>query len=207
MAEPHAAAAPSAPPAQYYDLTHREAGMGSVVLRYKDSGLTLSSNALEWMSEGARRGHRLHDIRGIRLVLGSLPQSGPFGSCEIAFSNGDLLTVNSLNAWGTPDQEKAPVYRAFLTDLHGRLSPEDRRRITFSAGNSQTRQTVGKVILVVSALFFIALPIVLLLVTGEIKALFITIVGAGLVYPLYRTVRANEPRTYSPDHLPDDLLP
>jgi hypothetical protein len=55
--------------------------------------------------------------------------------------------------------------------------------------------------------FFIVLPLVLLVITGEIETLFITLAGVAFIIPAFRTMRKNEPRTYNPDRLDEDLFP
>jgi hypothetical protein len=60
---------------------------------------------------------------------------------------------------------------------------------------------------VVAVLFFVATPVILLLITGDMQALWITLAGAGMVYPLIRSAKANEPRNYRCEYLPDDLVP
>lgn len=195
-----------APGPQYYDLAHRE-DAPAMVWRYRDFGVTLTADALEWTTQGMKQRSALKEIAGIHLTFGNVPRSGDFGSCRITFRNGRFLIINSFDSWGTPASERAPVYRQFVRDLHARLAPEDRRRISFNAGHSTTRQTLGKVFLVLAGLLFVVLPIGLLLFTGELKGLFITVAGVGFVYPFYRAMKANEPRSYDPDDIPDELLP
>lgn len=61
--------------------------------------------------------------------------------------------------------------------------------------------------MIVAAAFFVGLPIVLLLLTGDVRSLFVLLGGALFVGPPLKTFRCNAPRTYSPDALPEDLLP
>jgi len=65
-------------------------------------------------------------------------------------------------------------YIDFVHDLHRRLSAEDRKRIHFLAGATEGRQMMAWVAVVVGGLFFVALPLILLMATGETKALFVT---------------------------------
>lgn len=190
-----------------YDLHFREGPAGGIVWRYRDAGITLSPTGIEWRADGQRRFTDWSTITAIRVQTGHIPKSGYFGSCEITFRNGRRLTVNSLNSWGSPDDHRLDDYAEFLQDLHAHLGEEDRKRIRFIAGATEGRQLFGKAAVVLGGAFFILLPLVLLIITGEVKALFITLAGAAFIIPAFRTVRRNEPRTYNPLHLDDDLFP
>ena len=61
--------------------------------------------------------------------------------------------------------------------------------------------------MVIAGLFFVGLPLILVLLTGKAKALLIALAGFAFVFPVFKTMRKNEPRTYSPDSVPPDLLP
>jgi len=158
-------------------------------------------------SDGLERTMPFADIDAIRLETGSIPRSGYFGTCTITFCSGDSLVVNSLNKRGSPDDDRIAPYMAFVRDLHVRLGAEDRQRIRFLAGNTQGRHRFGMVAAVLAGAVFVVLPLVLLAITGESKALFLTLTGAFFAYPVIRTVRRNEPRNYAPDHLTEDLFP
>jgi len=189
-----------------YDLHHR-GGSQRVIWRYRDEGVTVTSNGLEWTAGGVRWAEPFADIVAIRLETGSIPRSGYFATCTVGFRNGVSLVVNSLDDRGLPDHDRVAPYVAFVQDLHARLGPEDRQRIRFLAGNTEGRYRFGIVATVLAGAFFVVLPLVLLAVTGESKALFLTLSGVVFVYPVIRTVRRNEPRSYAPERLTEDLFP
>jgi hypothetical protein len=197
---------PSARPRRY-DLYLREGATGGLVWRYRDEGIVLTPLGLEWTAGGVKRTAVFAHIRSIRIQTGNVPKSGYFGTCTITFRNGQTLTVNSLNSWGSPDEDRLDDYAEFLQDLHARLSQEDRKRISFIAGATEGRQMFGKFAVVIGGAFFVLLPLVLLFLTGEVKALFIMLGGIAFIFPAFRTLTRNEPRTYNPDHLDDDLFP
>jgi hypothetical protein len=196
------------PPAnRHYDLHFREGPAGGIIWRYRDSGVALSQKGIEWRAEGQQRFTDWSTIDQIRVQTGHIPKSGYFGSCQITFRNRRMLTVTSLDSWGSPDDSRLDDYAEFLQDLHAHLGEADRKRIRFVAGMTEGRQMFGKVAVVIGGAFFILLPLVLLLLTGEIKALFIMLGGAAFIIPTFRTVKRNAPRTYDPGHLDDDLFP
>lgn len=192
---------------RHYDLHFREGPAGGLVWRYRDAGIFLAPEGMEWRTAGQRRYSDWSTIDTIRVQTGHIPKSGYFGSCEIGFRNGRKLTVNSLDSWGSADASRLDDYAEFLQDLHAHLGEADKRRIRFVAGATAGRQVFGKVAVVLGGLMFVVLPLGLLLITGEIKALFITLGGAAFLIPAIRTMKKNEPRSYNPDHLDDDLFP
>jgi len=195
------------PPTRGYDLHFREGPARGLVLRYRDAGIRLTPTAMEWRAGDKPRTTDYTTIDAIRLQTGYLPKAGAFGTCIITFRNGRDLTVTSLDRWGSPDPERFDDYAEFIQDLHARLGDDDRRRIRFRAGSTEGRQIFGRIVTVIGALFFVGLPLVLLVLTGEIKTLFITAAGLAFIVPVFRTLKKNEPRTYDPRRLDDDLYP
>lgn len=205
-----AVAGDSAPKPQvrrHYDLHFREGPGGGFVWRNRDSGVTLTPDGMEWRAAAQRRFTDWSTIDTIRVQTGHIPKSGYFGSCEVTFRNGRKLTVTSLDSWGHADASRHDDYAEFLQDLHAHLGEADKKRIRFVAGMTEGRQIFGKVAVVIGGAFFVLLPLVLLLITGEIQALFIMLGGAAFIVPAFRVMKRNEPRTYNPDHLDDDLFP
>lgn len=194
-------------PRRSYDLHFREGPGSGFVWRYRDAGIVLTPTAMEWRTDGVARTTDYTTIDSIRLQTGHVPKSGTFGACLVTFRNGRTLTVNSMNSWGTPDPERFDDYAEFVQDFHERLSDEDCRRISFLAGATEGRQVFARISVWLGGAFFVVLPLVLLLLTGEIKALFISIGGLAFIVPAFKTLKKNEPRTYDPRHLDDDLFP
>lgn len=199
--------APKPPAKRHYDLHFREGPAGGIVWRYRDSGIALLATGMEWRAQGQRRFTDWSTIDTIRVQTGHIPKAGYFGSCEITFRNGRKLTVTSLDSWGSADASRLDDYAEFLQDLHAHLGEADKKRIRFVAGVTEGRQMFGKVAVFIGGAFFVALPLLLLLITGEIKALFITLAGAAFIIPVFKTMKKNEPRSYNPDSLDDGLFP
>lgn len=204
--ESFASATSPAPPA-YYALFLREGSSYRFVWKMRNEGVALTPTGLEWTVDGIHRNLSFVEISRIHLRTAQVPRSGEFGVCSVLFRNGIELVVSTLNSWGTPDEGRIEPYISFVRDLHARLSEEDRRRIRFVAGNSEARHRFGVVIAVIAGAFFVLLPLGLAVVTGESKALFLTLAGGFLVFPVVRSLRKNEPRSYNPDRLDDDLFP
>ena len=125
------------------------------------------------------------------------------GQCDIGFKDGRVLRVSDANASGLPDEAQRALYRDFLRDLHARLGGH---RVSFTAGYSQQRYLVVLVASILLGLIIVAVPLVLVLITGETRALLLLFAGALLALPLARMVKANAPRPYTPDDLPEELM-
>lgn len=195
-----------ADPGRRYELYLREGG-GRIVLRYKEKGITLGEDRMAWRADGRRAEGRYADIDSIRLATGHVPKSGPLGECRVAFRSGLVLAITSATEWGHSDEDRNGAYIEFVRDLHRRLTTGDRGRIRFEAGNTPGRQMFGRIALVLGGAFFVLLPLALFFLTGELEALGITAAGAFFLWPVLILIRKNEPRTYSPDRLDEDLFP
>ena len=195
-----------ADPGRYYELCFRE-GAGRIVFRYKEKGITLGEDRMAWQTDGRKAEGRYADIDGIRLSTGHIPKSGPIGECRITFRSGLVLAITSATKWGHSDEDRNGAYIEFVRDFHRRLSTADKGRIRFEAGNTPGRQMFGRIALVLGGAFFVLLPLALFFLTGEFEALGITAAGAVFLWPVLILIRKNEPRTYSPDHLDEDLFP
>lgn len=198
--------APEQPAAARYDLFLRD-GRKTFIFRYRDQGIALDGNGLAWQSDGTERKQAYADISTIRLQSASLPKSSTLYTCTIAFRDGQQLVVTNASEYGSGDDERTPVYGKFVRDLHKRIPPNERNRIRFYAGNSESRQRVLWAILFIAGLFFVGLPFGLLLYVREFEVLWVLLAGAGFIYPLWRSATANEPRDYRCEYPPEELVP
>jgi hypothetical protein len=168
------------------------------VFRLHDPGITLGAGRIAWQEDGARHQAELAGIASVHLQTGGGWQN-PIGRCDIGLHDGRVLHVSDATASGLPDEASRALYRAFLSDLHGRLGGG---RVSFTAGYSQTRYCVVLIAAILLGLILVATPLVLLLVTDDTSTLYLLFVGAMLALPLARMVKANAPRPYTPDALP-----
>jgi hypothetical protein len=192
--------------ARRYDLFLRE-DRKRFFLRYKDQGVTLNASEIAWTAGGMERKKSFDDIFSIHLQSANVGQSPTIYTCVIEFRDGQQLLVTSASEYGSGWEEQSKLYGEFVRDLHARIPQIARGEIEFRAGNTEGKQKFLWATLVVAVLFFVATPVILLLITGDMQALWITLAGAGMVYPLIRSAKANEPRNYRCEYLPDDLVP
>ena len=191
--------------AKSYDL-YIKAGERRVTWSYADHGVTLSDDAIAWVADGQTSQVPLHDIARVHLQVSYLEDSA-IASCRLTFANGSGLSIVSSNKRGFQDATQDPIYVEFVHDLHARLAARRDANISFTAGFGEGRYLFGKVVIVVAGLFFIVTPVVALLFTGDWKLALLTYSGAVLVWPLYKAMQVNAPRSYDPQHVPPDLMP
>jgi hypothetical protein len=174
----------------------------SLVFRLHDPGITLRESRIAWHEDGARHQAKLADIASVHLQTGGDWQN-PIARCDIGFTDGRVLHVSDATAGGVPNEASRAIYRDFLRNLHDRLAGA---RVSFTAGYSQARCRVVLVAAILLGLILVATPLVLLLITDETSMLYPLFVGAMLALPLARMVKANAPRPYAPDAVPDELM-
>jgi hypothetical protein len=179
-----------------------------VVWRFDGDAITLDAAGLGFALRGIEQRRGWADIRTVQLQLAPGGRhGGPIGVCQLTFRDGLVLRVRSCDRLGLADDERAQTYYDFVHALHDRLTAAGNTNVRFGGGSTRTRQTVLKVLLVVMGLMFIALPAGAFFWTFDAEALGLTLAGATLTVPFYMLMRRNEPRTYTPGSIPQDLLP
>lgn len=167
-------------------------------------GVRLTDDRIAWTIDDNRQDAHFSRIVEVRLQTGGNAQD-LIAMCKITFVDGYVLTVYNGSAMGLPDNAQAALYRDFVRDLHRRLVAS-KARVDYIAGFSEGRYHIVLPASIALGLIVVALPFVLVLITGEIKVLFALIAGAWLFWPMYKMVQANKPQTYDPTHLPSELL-
>jgi hypothetical protein len=194
------------PNSKSYDLYLR-LGERPLVWSIPDHGLTLKDDEIAWIAGGRHSQASLRAIVEVHLQIGCI-EDNAIASCRLRFANGLTLSITSSNSRGFQDAALDKLYIEFVYDLHARLAARREARIAFTAGFSEGRYQFVTVVAVVAAgLFFVVTPVMLLLITGEWKVALATYTGVVLLWPLYKVIKANAPRSYDPRHVPPELLP
>jgi hypothetical protein len=173
----------------------------------RDEGVAITGDRLFWTVEGGEREASLTDIVKVNLFLAGPGGHDVIGMCLVTLRSGVTLSITSGGGWGGFDPEKAPDFRAFVEDLHATLAKRGGAQPRYQVGIPGSRPKLAKVALVVGGALFVLLPMILLLLYRDLNALWLTLAGAAFMYPLYTQLENNAPRTYSPDHVPDELMP
>lgn len=186
-----------------YDLFHRGDRFS---WRIAAHGVTLTGDSIAWIADGQEHVARLNDIAAVHLQTGNIGQN-TIASCRLGFRDGSALLIASHNSNGLQDDLHDKLYADFVNDLHARLAVLKDTEIAFTAGFSDTRYRFGQAVIVIAVLFFLVTPTVLLLMTGSWSMVWTLYLGVGLVWPLYRVMMANAPRSYDPRDVPQELVP
>jgi hypothetical protein len=192
-------------PERHYNLFLRE-GFSRFLWKLRDEGITLG-DTLRWEHDARLRERRLDDLREVRLTSAHIHKSGDVGLCQLTFRDGQRLTVQSSNMSGLADHDRAPVYGDFVRDLHRRLAALKGSTIAFHAGDDPRGRILTLVVVTIAILFFGALPLGLFLFKPGWETLGVLGAGAAFIWPVLKTMQRNEPRSYSPSQVPEDLLP
>jgi hypothetical protein len=168
--------------------------------------LGLSDAGIDYALDG-RSGLRPYSgLTGIRLQL--LSPRPWIGLVELRFAKGLPLFVDSQAPDRAVGPERDRAYTDFVTELHRRLAPDDRRRIAFRRGISPMRH---KIVIAGTAVMAAPLLVVLLLVlAGRAPigdALWPLVGGGVLVAGFAGLARTTRPGSYDPERLPADLVP
>jgi hypothetical protein len=173
----------------------------------KDQGITLTRDSISWSVDGQDVVAPLTDIAEVHLQTGAIG-GDKIASCRLRFADWSQISILSCDSRGGGDTTaaQAELYSDFVHDLHARLAALTGASIAFTAGFSEARYQFGKVLVAVVVGFFVVMPTVLVLITGQLKALAVLNGGVVLAWPVYQVVTANAPRNYDPDNLPEELV-
>jgi hypothetical protein len=161
---------------QAYDVYFTVSGGPRFVLWNTNHGITDRENGMTFAVDGQTRTCAFSDVAGIHLGSVSVGRD-IIDQCKIELASGDTITVSNAASKGFPNKEQTQIYRDFVYDLHGRLAGAGQSKISFTAGMSDLRYKGLFVTLMIAGLFFVATPLVLAVLTGDMKALML--VGAG----------------------------
>jgi len=187
-----------------YPLYVRLAGAG-FSWKFKDCGVTISDETIVWTLGGERYETTLSNIAEVHLQTNSVGQD-IIATCRLRFVDDPELLVLSAGDNGLYDAGQAKIYAAFVGDLHRRLGALSAAQIAFTAGYGNARRTFGFGLIGICAAFFLIMPTVLLFFSRELSLIPGLYFGVLLVWPLYRLVGMNEPQTYDPRALPNELV-
>ena len=143
-------------------------------------------------------------IVSVTLSSAVVGRSAPIGQCTLLLEDRRRIVITNGNEQGLADGERDEPYRQFLQDFHSRLvASGEGAAIAFSSGYTPARMNGVVFATIIGTLFFVALPIALLVISRDLKALVITATGALFIWPAWRMIEANRPATYHPEAPPD----
>ena len=167
----------------------------------------LGPDSLEWFA-GGRPGRVAYPMIGrIRLGFRLTNFMGRRYTAEIFPRAGGRVDISSYSARGIVDNANQGVaYRAFIFELHRRIA-KARGDCRFEAGMATWRfwPSLAVTLAMAAGLVYVLWRGILSdqIVTG----LLVLAVGVMFLWQMGKTVLANWPRIYSPDAIPEDVLP
>jgi len=162
-------------------------------------------SALAWNTETGETRRLWTDIAAVNMISVS-DGKAEVNQCRITFRDGRAIALTDAGVSGRLDVAKTPLYRAFVRALHERLALAPKGTIRFTAGVSESRHMVLTVTVFIAALLFLAMPLVLLFIVRDWKVLGVLAAGAVFVWPIWKIVENNRPRSYDPRHPPAELM-
>jgi hypothetical protein len=173
--------------------------------RNPNHGVTLTNDKIGWTFDDTTDEALFANIVAVHLQSGG-DWRNVIDQCTIELSDGLTLSITNGNSGGLPDDTQVPLYRDFVRDLHRRLAARKSASIRFTAGTTPGRYQVVLVCAILLGIICVALPFVLVFITGQLKALGLLIAGGFLCWPLAKMVQNNTPRAYRPEQIPEELL-
>ncbi len=181
---------------------------GGLALKLGDEGVGLHDGLLFWSSGKGEIARPLSDVTGVHLSVAHIARHGDFGACTIALAGAQPLIVSASSAYGFPEAERNETYRAFLRDLHESLAAvRPPGTVRYASGVSEARLHFVRVLVFIMGLMMVALPAVLLLLTGELSMLGVMAVGGAFTWGYFGWTQKNAPRIYEPGRIPPELMP
>jgi hypothetical protein len=188
----------------HHDLYIR-AGNAGFYFRNDNRGVTLTGERINWILDGSVDGAPYTNIRSVHLQSGA-DWRNPTNICRITFADGHVLLVTDADHLGEPDPQRRPVYRNFIHDLHARLAAPPQASISFTSGYQGFRYPLIIACSVLLGLVCVVGPIVAMVMSRSLWPVFMLAGGIGLYWPLVRTIEKNAPRSYDPQHPPQEQL-
>jgi hypothetical protein len=163
-------------------------------------------SAILWHTTKGEAGRQLWtDIISVNLTSGTSGKD-VINNCRIDFRGGRFIVVTDAGPTGQVNHGRTPIYRDFVRALHSRLALAPQGTIRFSAGIWQTRQVLMLTLGVIARLLFVATPPGLVMIVREWRALGPLAAGTSFIWPFWKTIEDNWPRTYDPREPPGELM-
>jgi hypothetical protein len=209
LAFPPMTAAATAPSSQDFDLYIVRSGNKRYWWRNPNAGVTITDagreSRLNWRIEGRAESRLWTDIVAVTLSSATAGKNA-INHCRIDFRDGGWLLVTDGGATGLLDESRTATYRAFVRALNARLAQAPAGTISFNAGVAGGRYKAMQISVAIAVLFFVGLPVVLLFIVRDWHILGILAAGAALVWPFWKVLDNNRPRSYDPRQPPGELM-
>lgn len=187
-----------------YDLTI-STSRSTILLVNRNRGVTLMGDRIAWTYAGADDAALFSSIRSVHLQASGSWQN-PIAACRVTFADRYKLEVTDADSLGYPDSERHQLWLDFVHDLHARLSASGNTAIKYTTGFQGHRYPVTIALAILLGIITIIVPFFAMIAFASLSPLPALLGGCALLWPLYRMIEKNAPKTYDPDRPPARLL-
>lgn len=189
-------------PENRYELPIKGSGP---FFRLTDAELVISDKGVSYALNGRSGLRPFAGLRHVRLQLLS-PYPSWMAVLEMRFMRGEPLFVYSKVRAGQ-QQQRSEAFTAFVTDMHGRLSADDKKRIVFQRGISPARHRLVIGCTAIFAVVLVLLAGIALAGRASFTDVLVPMIGCSVfVAGFCNLIITTRPGAYDPDNIPDDLL-
>ena len=188
-----------------YTLVLDEGEVATFFRSLADPALRLTATGLSWSRHDEPRQRCYDEIVSVRLQTRWLG-SASGGVCTIGFRDGSALNANGMTVHDTFDEELSATYRAFVIDLHGRLTSRACPEVAFHSGPTPAKRklaTVGLVGMIMGAI----ICFIVLIVDFSFGMFLSAGTAIAIVVGSMQNREESPEGTYRPDAIPPTLLP
>lgn len=185
--------------------TAMEYAFRSSALEKGETTFRLTETTLEMNRPGFHSAVPYSEISKVRLYHDPSRFAMNKYQCEITLRTSATLILKSVHYRGIADfEDRGQLYSDFIREFHQRLT--DYPDVTYHSGNNpgcfagNLIITVGSIILLIVVFMYMGAPTTF----GSIFKLLV--VGVMSIYTI-QYLRKNKPATYSPDQIPERILP
>jgi hypothetical protein len=188
----------------HYDLYLRAGRSMGFYFRNTNHGVTLTADRINWTFDGKPDGAPFANIRSVHLKTGG-DWRNPISICTITFADGYKLIVLNAGSGAGVDEERRPIYGAFVRDLLARLAAAQ-TSTTFISGYRELGYLTMIAASIVLGVICIGVPLGVMIYHRTIGPIIMMFSGVALYWPLTKMIEKNAPRTYDPRNPPAALL-
>ncbi|MFY0650532.1 MAG: hypothetical protein JXQ96_00795 [Cyclobacteriaceae bacterium] len=146
------------------------------------------------------------DIETVNLQFVST-KNNSFYQCELKLKNGSKILLKSQHYKGIANfEDRKEEYSLYISGLHKILNAS-KLDIKYKKGISPVAYFLSMAIFILTGFLFPIIAIVMLIGGQLLFGLAGLFVGIMLILKMLKYAKKNKPGTYSPDDLPESLLP
>ncbi|MBK8008006.1 MAG: hypothetical protein IPK23_05850 [Rhizobiales bacterium] len=169
--------------------------------------LALTQDSLDWVIGPGSGRVSYHMIKRIRLGYKPTNMANARFIAEIWPLNAPKLTIYSVSARSLVDMaNQGGDYVRFISELHRRMSAA-KANCVYEAGFPAWRWWPAAIFALATVLAVAYIAVQAVIAAQYMLAGIIVLIGAWFLWQIWNIVKRNRPRQYTPDAIPEDVLP